>query len=81
LENISLEEIIKSYDKDVCFFSLCVGSDISFYDKKCVENGNFAWSDYKLGNTIFIDPIELFEDNEHNGILFRFESGEDLGGK
>ena len=81
----SFMDLIKLYqgDKkkpDICFFSLCLGSDISFYDKECVEDGNFAWSDYKLGNTVFIDPAQLYEKDILKVDLFRFtdyNSGED----
>lgn len=77
--NILLKELQKEND-DICFFSLIVGSDTPFYDKECVEDGNFAWTDYKLNHTIFINPAKLYEEKVINRSLFRFvdNSGEEI---
>lgn len=75
-----LGEIIKSYQRSdikIEFLSLCVGSDVPFYDKACVEEGNFAWSDYKLGNTVFINPVELYDEEPRDTEMFKFVDGEE----
>lgn len=65
--------------KIICFVSPQIGRDVPFYDKMCVEDGNFAWSDYKLNHTVFINPIELYEENVIERNLFKFVGGEPEG--
>jgi hypothetical protein len=87
MEDISFNDLLNLYQRDntektdICFFSMVLGSDCPFYDKKCVEDGNFAWADYKLNHTVFINPIELYEEDIINHQLFNFVddyNGEDL---
>lgn len=58
------------------FFSINVGCDTPFYDKECIEEGDFSWSCKELGYTIFINPFELYEEERSKNIMFIEDSGE-----
>jgi hypothetical protein len=71
LSFIELKDLYKLSDRDVCFFSLISGSDIEFYDKFCVESGDFVFSDKQLNHTVWVNPEKLYEEfNPDRELIF-----------
>ena len=71
LSFIELKDLYKLSEKDVSFFSLISGSDIEFYDKSCVESGDFVFSDKQLNHTVWVNPEKLYEEfNPNRPLIF-----------